>query len=157
MEYHHEIKNKQSGLAISPTPVQDRHMLNFDESQIQVFHELRGKLKEISLAIKAWEIVQRIGARKGGEFEDWLQPIQETLSLHGFFLLWQCLRKKPKKEYLHVFVVCHYHACSLSHFCLISLTCPLICLSLQCVAVHSAVAHFESFPKSPTLAGFSLN
>ena len=70
MEYHHEIKNKQSGLAISPTPVQDRHMLNFDESQIQVFHELRGKLKEISLAIKAWEIVQRIGARKGGEFED---------------------------------------------------------------------------------------
>ena len=70
MEYHHEIKNKQSSLAISPTPMQDRHMLNFDESQIQVFHELRGKLKEISLAIKAWEIVQRIGARKGGEFED---------------------------------------------------------------------------------------
>ena len=59
-------KNKQSGLAFSPTPAQDRHMLNFDESQIQVFCELRGKLKENSFAIKVLEIARRIGPRKGG-------------------------------------------------------------------------------------------
>jgi hypothetical protein len=37
----------------SPALVQDRHTLNLDELQMQVFHELQGKLKEILLAIKA--------------------------------------------------------------------------------------------------------
>ena len=48
-------------------------MLNLDESQIQVFHELRGKLKEISLAIKALATARRKGQGKAAgdsEFED---------------------------------------------------------------------------------------
>ena len=59
----------------------------------------------------------------------YLQPIQETLSLHEFFffLLQQCSSKKPKREYLHVPQPHNTHV-----LCLISLTCPLICLSLLC-------------------------
>ena len=37
----------------SPTLVQDCQTLNLNKLQMQVFHELQGKLKEILLAIKA--------------------------------------------------------------------------------------------------------
>ena len=51
----------------SPALVQDRHTLNLDELQMQVFHELQGKLKEILLAIKALEKAQWKG--QGGQAE----------------------------------------------------------------------------------------
>ena len=42
----------------SPTLVQDCQTLNLNKLQMQVFHELQGKLKEILLAIKALEKAQ---------------------------------------------------------------------------------------------------
>jgi len=53
--------------------MQGRCMLNLDESQMQVFCELQGKLKEILLAIKGLATVWRKGqgkAARDSEFED---------------------------------------------------------------------------------------
>ena len=60
-------------LTESPTPMQGRCMLNLDKSQMQVFRELQGKLKEILLAIKGLATVWRKGqgkAARDSEFED---------------------------------------------------------------------------------------
>ena len=42
-------------------------MLNLDDSQMQVFRELQGKLKEISLAIKALATAWQKGQGKAAE------------------------------------------------------------------------------------------
>jgi hypothetical protein len=56
-------------LTESPTPTQDRRMLNLDDSQMQVFRQLQGKLKEILLAIKSLATARRKG-QGNEEFED---------------------------------------------------------------------------------------
>ena len=61
-------------LTKSPTLAQDRHTLNLDESQMQVFRELQGKIKDILLAIKALATARRKGQGGAGgrdsEFEE---------------------------------------------------------------------------------------
>jgi hypothetical protein len=61
-------------LTKSPTLAQDRRTLNLDESQMQVFRELQGKIKDILLAIKALATARRKGQGGAGgrdsEFEE---------------------------------------------------------------------------------------
>jgi hypothetical protein len=55
------------------TLVQDHRTLNLDESQMQVFRDLQGKLKKTLLAIKALAKAQQRGQRGAGgdsEFEE---------------------------------------------------------------------------------------